>query len=93
MTDTEAKSFYINGLSNDIQMLVRSRAPATLREAMAQALALSVRNNPNSLYVNYVKQINRPKNKNTNAYNYNKSCFNCGKAGHLAKNCRAPRKN
>jgi len=86
ISDQEAKYYYINGLSSEIQMHVRSRAPASLKEAVSQALALDTRKFGNSMSVNYVKQVNRPKyNGQSNGNASGKTCYNCGKFGHLAK--------
>jgi hypothetical protein len=94
MSDIEALTYYIKGLNRDIQMVVRSRGPNCLIDAMREASTLDSMNKSETR-INYVKSINKPKYNGSNNFNSNastdKKCYNCNRPGHLARDCRAPK--
>jgi hypothetical protein len=78
---------YINGLTGVVGQQVRFRMPHTLDEAVQVAVTVSNAERlraPDTKRVFSTKRDNPPQGT---------SCFNCGKKGHFAKECRSPRKN
>jgi hypothetical protein len=78
---------YINGLIGTVGKQVRFRMPVTLEEAVEVAVTVS---NAERMRTQDTKRVFSTKRDSSSQ---GITCFNCGKRGHYARDCRAPRKN
>jgi len=78
---------YINGLAGIVGQQVRFRMPFTLEEAVEVAVTVSKAERMRTQDTKRVFSTKRDSSSQGIA------CFNCGKRGHYARDCRSPRKN
>lgn len=82
-TDRRAMEAFLRGLYGEIGRQTRIKFPKNFREAVGTAIAIN----------NLEKRPNREEDKPKRVFQapLHKSCFNCGRPGHIARNCRKPR--
>lgn len=81
--DRRAMEAFVRGLYGEVGKQTRVKFPKNFREAVSTAIAI------NNLERRPTREEDRPK-RVYQAYT-NKNCYNCGKSGHISKDCRKPR--
>jgi len=78
---------YINGLAGLVGQQVRFRMLSTLEEAVEVAVTVS---NAERMRTSDTRRVFNTKRDSSSQ---GITCFNCGKRGHYARQCRSPKKN
>nr|AIG16116.1 gag protein [Human immunodeficiency virus 1] len=93
MTDT----LLVQNANPDCKTILRALGPgATLEEMMTACQGVGGPGHKARVLAEAMSQVNQPhimmQRNNFKGPKRNVKCFNCGKEGHIARNCRAPRK-
>ncbi|KAL4083068.1 hypothetical protein QTP88_028398 [Uroleucon formosanum] len=82
----QALLVFLEGINDKIKVMVKSKNPSTLEQAIQIAIIEDKNITPSEVKANNHKYFNRAKGE---AQKYNKgNCHVCGKYGHYARDCR-----
>lgn len=87
----QALLVFLEGISDKIKVMVKSKNPSTLELAIQIAIIEEKNMTPGEVKVNNQNYFNKTKGE-TQKYNKG-NCHNCGKYGHYARDCRFKKGN